>query len=53
MVSIFSDIPYIGLYVQSPFQKAVQAQKDKLRQTGDATTVQVWLLILQYKGNKT
>ena len=36
-VCCFSDIPHVGQYIKAPFQKAVQAQKDKLHQTGSQT----------------
>lgn len=37
IISLLGDIPYVGEYIKAPFQKAVQAQKDKLHQNASQT----------------
>jgi len=40
VLSLLGSVPYIGSIIKAPFQKAVQAQKDKLHQTGSSQATQ-------------
>ena len=40
---LFSDIPIIGPYIQLPFNKALEAQRNSLRRKPGETTVKVYI----------